>query len=132
MRWPGGTRPLTWSAIPLERLVLPKLTAAAPMSTAANATPAGQQREPLTCPGRTWNRRSGGGPLLLECPLDRFALLGAARPEIHCRRFQPGVAEQGLHLGRIGAALAQPGGVSVPQPVWPQWPAAELGVRAHG
>lgn len=41
-----------------------------------------------------------------------------------CRASYPpeegGVAEQGLDLGDVGAALAEPGCVAVPEPMWPQ------------
>ena len=58
--------------------------------------------------------------LLVEDCFDDGGLLGCAGAEVARRGVKGGVAEQGLDLGGIGAALAQPGGVGVPEPVRPE------------
>lgn len=57
---------------------------------------------------------------LLEDALDHDRPLAGTGAEVPAGGFHRGVPEQGLYLRHIGAALAQPGGVGVPQPVRPQ------------
>lgn len=55
--------------------------------------------------------------LLVEDAFDDGGLLGGAGPEVPAGVLDRRVAEQGLDLGGVGAALPQSGGVGVAQPV---------------
>lgn len=68
--------------------------------------------------------------LVAEDALDDGGVLGRAGPEVPGRGVDGGVAEQGLDLGGVGAALAQARGESVPAAVRAK--ALDVGVGAGG
>jgi len=54
---------------------------------------------------------------VLKYAFDDGGVLGGAGAEVAGSGVEGGMAEEGLDLGRVGAALPEPGGVGVAEPV---------------